>query len=240
MDSGVGQRKLWKVRKVTGQKSAPSVFPSLWLSIARRIYLVSGAFGLYILGLLSTAAGHGPYTFLQATGSWFSVLVSVGFFLDDRLFKGATWSACPNETIMIPPIGFLVCYWCTKRIARRLRRSAELKLVLLLHLVGSIVAILSGVLLTYRTNASQADVLFAAVGLAVAGAFVGIDVGLQHWESKRRNSAVLKSEHRICSLCAYDLTGNLSGTCPECGQSTRPPPANSPRVPARDEKTRPV
>lgn len=41
------------------------------------------------------------------------------------------------------------------------------------------------------------------------------------------------AEHGICPICAYDLTGNASGVCPECGTSIRRPdvpadPAASP------------
>jgi len=30
-------------------------------------------------------------------------------------------------------------------------------------------------------------------------------------------------DHLFCRGCGYDLTGNTSGVCPECGEKTRPP-----------------
>ena len=55
---------------------------------------------------------------------------------------------------------------------------------------------------------------FASLVAAVlAGPFVASDV-LQVAES-------LASQAKICIRCAYNLTGNISGKCPECGTPTR-------------------
>ena len=29
---------------------------------------------------------------------------------------------------------------------------------------------------------------------------------------------VVKHDHPVCRRCGYDLTGNTSGVCPECGE----------------------
>ena len=42
-----------------------------------------------------------------------------------------------------------------------------------------------------------------------------------------------------CKRCGYDLTGNVSGRCPECGALTPPGPAGEIREPAGDEEPRP-
>ena len=59
------------------------------------------------------------------------------------------------------------------------------------------------------------SVLAAAVG-CVGGAVVGLILG---W---------IKDAGRVrpgfCVTCDYDLTGNLSGVCPECGTPTEPAP----------------
>ncbi len=49
---------------------------------------------------------------------------------------------------------------------------------------------------------------FAIIPLALAGAFV---------TSKRQRMHHFRREHQLCSKCGYDLTGNVSGVCPECG-----------------------
>ena len=41
------------------------------------------------------------------------------------------------------------------------------------------------------------------------------------WSAFRMNSDSIRRERRLrlmnCGQCGYDLTGNVSGTCPECG-----------------------
>jgi hypothetical protein len=32
--------------------------------------------------------------------------------------------------------------------------------------------------------------------------------------------ALSRREHGLCLACGYDLTGNVSGVCPECGRAT--------------------
>ena len=46
------------------------------------------------------------------------------------------------------------------------------------------------------------------------------------WIVRRRITLNLREELNrrgflTCTKCSYDLTGNLSGTCPECGSATR-------------------
>lgn len=42
-------------------------------------------------------------------------------------------------------------------------------------------------------------------------AFFGAAFGYVGWKRARRKL------HGFCQVCSYDLTGNVSGTCPECG-----------------------
>lgn len=44
-----------------------------------------------------------------------------------------------------------------------------------------------------------------------------------------------------CTNCGYDLTGNISGTCPECGRAiaAKPAPANGENAPERSPASRP-
>ncbi|MCC6358656.1 MAG: hypothetical protein IT450_07930 [Phycisphaerales bacterium] len=43
--------------------------------------------------------------------------------------------------------------------------------------------------------------------------------GLFWWLDRRR------PRPGCCSACGYDLTGNVSGTCPECGRAITSKPA---------------
>jgi hypothetical protein len=51
------------------------------------------------------------------------------------------------------------------------------------------------------------------VTLAAVPTIAFIRGPLRQWRRRRRG---------LCVSCGYNLTGNLSGSCPECGASTRP------------------
>lgn len=59
----------------------------------------------------------------------------------------------------------------------------------------------------------ESDALGAA-GLGCAGA-IGLWMGYRQHKGKRQDH-----HYGICSKCGYDLTGNVSGRCPECGAPT--------------------
>ncbi len=58
----------------------------------------------------------------------------------------------------------------------------------------------------------EACVLVVGMGLACR-----LAASLQHWLMQRR-----PRDPRYCRGCGYDLTGNVSGRCPECGHETHP------------------
>ena len=55
--------------------------------------------------------------------------------------------------------------------------------------------------------------------LAFLFAFFSLMLGLQRPLRRRR-----RCKHGLCMECGYDLTGNLSGVCPECGTEAPKPP----------------
>ena len=59
-------------------------------------------------------------------------------------------------------------------------------------------------------NATAAAIWITAVGV---GLFVG-------WRTYRKNTLVEPTEPR-CAKCGYNLTGNVSRRCPECGQPVK-------------------
>jgi hypothetical protein len=55
-------------------------------------------------------------------------------------------------------------------------------------------------------------------GCWALAAIVGAGTGILVWQRCRRRGALRDwREHGVCLACGYDLTGNVSGVCPECG-----------------------
>jgi hypothetical protein len=68
-----------------------------------------------------------------------------------------------------------------------------------------------------------------AIGVGIA-AFYSIEairycVSLLRWLP--RHERWTRTTGGLCPICAYDLTGNVSGTCPECGTTIGPGLAES-------------
>ena len=64
--------------------------------------------------------------------------------------------------------------------------------------------------------------LHVSILAAVAAFLAGL-----HWIGRRRSLRVRFETTPRCARCAYDLTGNLSGVCPECGTPAAPPLAKA-------------
>ncbi len=58
--------------------------------------------------------------------------------------------------------------------------------------------------------------LLYLIGLGIAIWFTRRDV------RRRLRAQLSKKGIPVCIPCGYDLTGNVSGTCPECGATTDP------------------
>ena len=80
-------------------------------------------------------------------------------------------------------------------------------------------------------------VVLLSIGLAVRDGTVVVTLRWYHlpllvapavWvlrHNNRRFEEQRRAERRragLCERCGYDLTGNVSGVCPECGKNTRP------------------
>jgi hypothetical protein len=57
------------------------------------------------------------------------------------------------------------------------------------------------------------------------------------WIAKRLSKARQRG-HRLCLICSYNLTGNSTGVCPECGTPVAQPPKSS--APSDDKDPRPA
>jgi hypothetical protein len=65
-------------------------------------------------------------------------------------------------------------------------------------------------------NVSFDDVLFAILHPAMMLPLYVCLIVFAHRQTVR-----MKREQRLCMVCGYNLTGNTSGVCPECGTACR-------------------
>ena len=159
------------------------------MSLLRCAYLIFGTHILYGLGLWSTGWGHGPYTFLEAIGSWFSVLLRL-------VFTNVHWGAYLNDADAMllmnigmwpgAPVGFLAYYVGMKWFASRYYGPKAYQLQLLLHLAGSILAAGWGTLSRLGGGAIITHLAFGIAGIVAAGLFVEGDILLQRLEYEKQ------------------------------------------------------
>lgn len=158
-----------------------------------------------------------PMTLKQAVGlTVLRTLVGVlfiggGTFVFARMSNGAG--------LLIPwlylIVSRVVAWWVIGRYAAQLR--------------GRRLAawIIFGTLINIAFDAAMAIGLFAnlyaAVGVLVliTGTIYGLHATGTRAELRSRFYA-----HPICTICEYNLTGNLSGICPECGTPIQPVPTS--------------
>ena len=121
------------------------------------------------------------------------------------------WDVRPPEFIALSPADrrrvWKRCYW------QVLRRPRVFAVLLVFAPVGALTAGLVNGLL-HRSSS------WAALGLRFAAST--IIIGLVTLAFARYVAHVLREELRACATrdclnCWYDLTGNTSGVCPECG-----------------------
>ena len=99
---------------------------------------------------------------------------------------------------------------------------------LLAREVGSIVWV-AGTFVTMWRDPSQVFMLGSAVQMAI-GTVLGIAVGFYlFFGGKWITNLAIPSNRPYCHECGYELTGNVTGVCPECGTPNRPsePAANA-------------
>jgi len=90
---------------------------------------------------------------------------------------------------------------------------ADVISILLLAMMGASLGALFGAAAGFLLRPGWNEVTAAVIG-AVAGALLGIAFGLRNVGAAKRwyESRIGKCDH-----CGYDLTGNVTGVCPECG-----------------------
>ena len=71
----------------------------------------------------------------------------------------------------------------------------------------------------WRTRGLGVPFVLAFVGLGL-WAFVWGPIRVAWWFRRAERAVRIADERRrqgLCARCGYDLTGNVSGVCPECG-----------------------
>jgi hypothetical protein len=88
---------------------------------------------------------------------------------------------------------------------RRARRSPRFWGILLVHLGNTFLFLMA--LLRFKTP----------LGYIFFPAWLGIWAAISRVQFAILNRFVLEANPHLCRQCGYDLTGNASGVCPECG-----------------------
>ena len=90
--------------------------------------------------------------------------------------------------------------------------------------MGKSLAVLALVLLTAGACYVAAPVFRATWPLTLVTLAVGLSfAGVIFARAAKRELPAYRRKLGMCAACGYDLTGNVSGVCPECGNaSVRP------------------
>jgi len=152
-------------------------------SVLRWIYILLATLALSAIGMLSAAAGHAPLTMLEASGSWYSLLLGAVRLVDSLLFQSWIWNntigssgglgmVAANVTI---PIGFALFYpflrWC---VALRLGPS-NYKAFIIFYAVGSGLAVLVSACYADRSFSLALVALLGGLGVLLGVGFVCLD-----------------------------------------------------------------
>ena len=175
------ERRLLRLREVTNLSCVGTCMnprsKRIMFSVVRWIYILLATVTLSALGMLSAAAGHAPLTMLEASGSWYSLLLGVVRLMDELLFQSWIWNntigasgglgmVAANVTI---PIGFALFYpllrWC---VSFRLGPS-NYRAFTIFYAVGGGLAVLM--------SACYADGGFSLALVAILGGF-GVLLGV--------------------------------------------------------------
>jgi hypothetical protein len=180
----------------------------LLLSAVVLVLLKPLAYFAYILAFRYRVAREIPMTIRQAAG-----LAVLRTLVGIVLIGGGTlvFAQLANRGGIFVPWGYLVlsriaAWWMIGHYAARLRGAR-------------LAAWISfGTLINIGFDATVAIGLFSNlfVPFAVLAMIAGV-IGILHVTGRRAGLRSRFFSHPICTVCEYNLTGNLSGICPECG-----------------------
>jgi len=151
--------------------------------VLRWVYILFATIALSMIGMLSAAAGHAPLTMLEASGSWYALLLRALSLLDSFVFQSWIW----NNTIgssgglgMVVahvgiPIGFVLFYpflrWC---VSLRLGLSTHRAFVIA-YAIGSGLAVLANACCAGRNFSLITVLLLGGIGVLLGVGFVSLD-----------------------------------------------------------------
>ena len=151
---------------------------------------------------------------------WASVIGLVGFGLAHGAFLALAWSKSPVAFVADPcawPVIFLLSALLSGRALRTVADgSANIAMIWL-----ATPALYAGAWLAYqfmrlshRSAEAQAG---AVVSVVVWVIIVGVSLPLVRLGLRIGQPPVYDDDVPHCCECGYNLTGNVSGACPECG-----------------------
>ncbi len=146
-------------------------------------------------------------------------VISAGIAFDPKvsfsplLVDGVTAEVAICEALLLPVVVFLVYFAYWGRLGWQVQAAI---MGLALSGAACLAYLISALIVRYPLpgNYVNAQLIVAAVSTFVLWSALAIGVQLR-WQTLKRR---LRDFWNRCAMCQYDLTGNVSGVCPECGR----------------------
>ena len=123
---------------------------------------------------------------------------------------------------------------CAEWLRPRFRRRMTLRLVLVCSILHALVVVFSlvallwvyDILFLFHHDTREVPMFLRLLGWGSIALIYGTPLWGLLWAwgwVRLRNFLLLRNPSHYCIGCGYDLTGNVSGRCPECGVAVRVP-----------------
>lgn len=144
-----------------------------------------------------------------------------GLSFNNSLVDGVTPIMAVVNAVLLPFVVFLIYFANWGRLGWHVRAAA---LATFASGLGALAYVVASLSVRYPMPGNYMDVGLVFDAFFTAFLWFGVAFGvLLRWRHIRPN----KWDGRLkCEGCDYDLTGNVSGTCPECGKAI-PMPYNT-------------
>lgn len=157
--------------------------------------------------------------YVMASQAWTDVqtIMDPRLSFHGSLIDGVTPVVAAVNALLLPFVAFLVYFAYWGRLGLQLRVAVVAVCVTGIAPLAYIVASLS---VRYALPGSYMDAGLIVAAFSTAFLWIGVVLGVGlRW---RRIRPCRWQVHPQCGDCSYDLTGNVSGRCPECGREFDP------------------
>ena len=178
----------------------------------RHIAFTSSAAISALLPLIILFLSHGPLQ-LGKLKFWIRIDSSISIDLPDGSgFR--ILGSCPTPLFFSACIALPV-WWFSQRV-RRCEREGTAHSARRLKLLNwlAVLWVLCALMLLFPPEARGFFILFILCIAALVAAIAGVSRWIGDYPRRKRNKLIMCG---LCPHCGYDLYGNVSGVCPECG-----------------------